>query len=75
MNAEAHCFSELKVGAVDVWSKSFTLGQKQIWGSPPNGKVLCQEWDLWHERVRAFPTHLDVVVFCHMLCRSQSTGF
>lgn len=60
MNAKSHCFSELKAGAVDVWSKSFTLRQKPIWGFPPNGKVLCQEWDLWPERVTAFPTHLDV---------------
>lgn len=65
----------LKIGMLDVGSKSFTpQGETGNCGFLLNCMLLCQEWGLWQACVSAFPTHFHVGLSCSPNVQESSEG-
>ena len=67
--------ASLKFGALDVWSKSSLLREKLAVGRSLLIIWHCAEDGFYDESVSVFPTHLNVDIFRHPICKSHSTGF
>lgn len=67
----------LKIGALDVGSKPFTLqGEAGSCEFLLDCTSLCQGWGLWQECVSAFPTSFNAGFFLiYPICRIFSASF